>query len=219
MTLKEAADRITANEGREVDIPFERRVKSALISARATLIRREFSKLKDFPDYAITEIGCIPMKTADLNDCCESKLRCLPVKTVNPLPELIFVNNRFAPFKFVGSNSGLTPFSYILPEEIPYIRESMFSKDLPRYTYINNHIYIFNSIATIIKVRAPFSNPLDLIGLTDCNGSSCFNEDSSVFIENFLFDTIKDLVYNELQIGNRDYPLPKDKEAEVKANE
>jgi DNA-binding ferritin-like protein (Dps family) len=62
------------------------------------------------------------------------------------------------------------------------------------YTYFNDYIFTFGYEGGKINVRSIFSNPLELLELTNCDGKPCAED---VFIEDDMKRTIKIMIMDE----------------------
>lgn len=158
------------------------RLEDSVISCRARLVRQQFEKTKQFPTYAI--YNCVlPLH--------EGK----DYLYTDVVPKIIDVKDAL-PFSFVGT-TGNEAITYILPEEAEFFKFNKVSGEMPRFTYMDKRIYIYNggNIDNVLA-RGPFADPRQLAPF-NCDDVTCF-EDSDEFIEEHLVSIIKVMVLEEV---------------------
>jgi hypothetical protein len=199
ITLKSLQDSIADTLGKPNDYVFKRKLIGSILGARATLIRQEYTKIREFPTYAVFEMQNVEIESTK-EDICGFTLKCPVYRTVLEIPEPIYVKNQ-NPFKAVYSMDRMMNIGYIEPEEIEYFTSLKFSGTKPRYTWINRRVYLFNTTPDGINILNPADNITELAKFT-CKGQSCFNEEVTVIIPGHLRQPIIELVYKELGVRN-----------------
>lgn len=190
--ISELAQKIADNIDRSWDDMLKERLKSDIVSYRATIIRREHDKTGMFADTLVHEISLDLIKV-DANEC-GAPTDCNVLRTKFKVPKPVRVKGN-SNFQYVGSLNGTRPFGYIKPEELGYLQYSRYSNEYGRYTYVNGYIYVFHTEAKAVKLRYVPSNPFELIDLKDCDGNSCFKDEE---IDDDLEAMIKSFIYEEL---------------------
>lgn len=208
MTYQEAIELLSSEVGEPFDFPTQKIAGDLLIAARAQLIRQEAKQTGVYPTFSVMQV-CLPTTTMSSTACCGVDLGCsLPVTEPLPLP---IDNKSTMKFLFVGSIDMLNEvaYGYIKPSEIASIKHRKFSANLPYYTIIDYRVIVFNKPALAkIKLRYVPANPLDLKALKNCDGNACFDEASSVFIEEWWFNPIASIVVPQLRgILNKQIPV------------
>ncbi len=198
-TLKYLVDSIADTLGKPNDYVFKEKLKGIILGSRATLIRQEYTKTGEFPNYAIFEMQNVEIESTK-EDICGFTLKCPVYRTKLEIPKPIYIKNQH-PFKAVYALDRHGNIGYIEPEEIELFSHLKFSGSMPRYTYINNRVYLFNSSAEAINILNPADNIIALKEFS-CKGESCFDEESTLVIEGHLRTGLIEFVYKELGVRN-----------------
>lgn len=210
MKLRVFTASIADNVGQPFNDVLQERLTNSILASRVWFLRRDYEKTKMLPESAIFEIRCIELIDVDATECCDSniKLGCTVRRTKYKIPDILYLKDQISvSFKYVGSPDRSQPsFAYILPEQIPYLTTGKFIKQLPRFTYINGYIYVFNTLAKEITTRAAFSDLLQLKDFCGANAGGCLFDADNINIEDHYVDLIKQLVYTELGLkgGTKD---------------
>lgn len=191
-TIKQITDSISGNLGKIDDFPFKKRVENSIIGARSEALRRDYNKRGFFPQSMKQSVPCLDLIEVNSNDCCSSLGSCKVYRTKEKIPTTIRVNDNVS-FLYVGSTNGSKAFGYVDRSIIRYIPP--FDKE-PRYTVLNNYIYVFNTPITQITVEGVFNNPYEVAELNPCKSGLC---EINVNIAEDLEYVIKQLVYEELR--------------------
>lgn len=170
MNIDEIKDGLAGRFNKELDHVFKEQLKTYIIIERAEEYRRYIDKYGTIPSSIIAQLNCVPTKTVDAAECCSLEIECNVIRTINTVPSTIRTRGSSSTFTFVGSVDGKKSFSYISPEELPFLLADRFLKNKPFYSYINNYIYIFNINAKNIKVRGVFNDPFKVVEQNDCDG-------------------------------------------------
>lgn len=210
MNIEELQYTIAGVFEKETDHVFLEQVKSMILGARAEAIRRHIDKYNNVPSAFLAQINCESTGKFDIAECCDTNIGCKVVKSTNKIPSSIRTGNVNAPFRFVGSVDNSVAFTYIEPSELNYILSDRFvPKHLRFYSYINEHIYIFNGNSKNFRVRDIFNDPYQVIDLNDCNDTECA---TLLNIPDDFIVLIKDMVYREL---NKTAIIPKKEEITI----
>lgn len=199
ITLKSLQDSIADTLGKANDYVFKTKLIGSILGARSILIRQEHSKSGEYPNYAVFEMQNLEIE-ATKDDICGFTLKCPVYRTVLEIPSPIYTKSQ-SPFKAVYALDRRMNIGYIEPEELQYVTELKFSGDKPRYTWINNRIYLINTSAEAINVLNVADNITELAKFK-CDGKSCFDEETTVIIASHLRQPIIDIVYKELGVRN-----------------
>ena len=204
-SLGTIAQTIADNIGKPFDELLLERLKYEIISKRATLVRNDFTKNKIVYPQLVQDIGCIDMEKTSSSECCSIDLGddCKVSKSIQKVPSPIRLKENSSPFTYVGGVNKSTPFTWTLPEKIPYMLGRRYGKkNQLYYTYLNEHIYVFHlysqSAVEKISLRAVWEDPVALAKLKNCNGEQCIPE-TEFPIPRDMEDAIKRLIYDELR--------------------
>lgn len=208
-TLKEEQDSIAYYAGKPNDNILKEAIKYSILNNLSMLLRREYDKTKRFRSSAIYTLNCVELEKVSSTDCCSIDLGCEILKSTIKIPRPVIVKD-LPDFNYVGGID-LTKerrLDYLMPSELEWFKHRTYTNKFPFYTYMNDYIYIFNTLALkAIKVRYTPSNPLDLFEL-GCGGD-CFNLEDDVIIDADLAALIRPMVYQEIGLN------PKKEENEV----
>jgi hypothetical protein len=210
-TLKQEIDSIAFYAGRINDTILKEAIKISYLNNLAMVLRREYDKTKSFRSSAIYTLKCVELSKVNSTDCCSTDLGCKILKTGIKIPRPIIVKD-LPDFNYVGGIdlNNERRIDYILPSEIEWFKYRKYSSKLPYYTYMNDYIYVFNTLTLKkIKVRYSPANPIELFEL-DCD-ASCFDTDEDVVIDPDLAAIVRPLIYNEIGLA----PLKENTEINV----
>lgn len=201
MTLQEFADSIADNEGRDHDYQFKERIKAAGKAVLSLLLRRELDQRGYLPDSLVKTVKCVPVVEAN-NDSCSAPIYCKVRRTKNKIPTPLRTKIA-SDFIYVGGVTGFTPFNYINPARVPFLRYNPFTKNIPYYTYVNGFIYLINSEAESITIKFI---PEDIEKLADIkgeDGKAIFDVEKESYFPMDMIPIIKQMVYEELRISKQ----------------
>lgn len=208
-TLTEEKDSIAYYVGKPNDNILKEAIKYSILNNLAILLRREYDKNKRFRNSALYTLNCVDLEQVNSTDCCSIDLGCKILKTSIKIPRPVIVKD-LPDFNYVGGIdlNKARRIDYIMPSEIEWFKHRTYTKDFVYYTYMNDYIYIFNTLALkAIKLIYTPANPSDLFSL-GCSGD-CFDLDSDVIIDADLAALIRPMVYQEIGLS------PKKDENEV----
>lgn len=187
------AHKIADNIGRTNDDMLIERLKSDIISYRATIIRREHSATGGYAPQLVMDVT-VPVIPTDANEC-GAPTGCIVLRTKQKIPKPVRVKKEGNNFLYVGSANRRRAFSWVKPEEVTYLKYTRFSAKYPRYTYLNGYIYLFNTDTNSVNIRFVPADPFALETLKNCDGNTCF---VPVLIDEDMEDGIKGFIYREL---------------------
>jgi hypothetical protein len=154
----------------------------------------------------VQSIDCIEMEKVSSNECCSVDLGddCKVSKSVEKVPVPIRMKENSSPFNYVGGINQASPFTYTLPEKVPFMMGRRYGKkNRIYYAYVNEHIYAFHlygqSAVQKISLRGIWEDPVALAALKTCSGEACATVDEFP-IPRDMEDPIKRLIYDELKV-------------------
>ena len=204
-SLSTIAQTIADNIGKPFDELLLERLKYEIVSKRATLLRNDFTKNKMIYQQLVQSIDCIKMEKVSSNECCSVDLGddCKVSKSVEKVPTPLRMKENSSPFNYVGGINMTTPFTYTLPEKVPFMMGRRYGKkNRIYYAYVNEHIYAFHlygqSAVEKISLRGIWEDPVELAELKTCSGEACATIDDFP-IPRDMEDPIKRLIYDELK--------------------
>lgn len=216
MKLSEQVDIIAYQEKRPDDAELKAVITPLVISARAILMRQEFTKTGRFPQSSILST-CLSTILVNSTECCDIDLGCKISRSELKIPQPILIKDEIN-FLFIGGLDLVNAyaFGYLKPDEVRHIKSRKFSSNKIFYTYINDYLYFFNDNALEkFKIRYVPSNPLEFLEIKDCcTGECCFDIEDQVFIEDIWEDAITKIVRAKLR-GTQDPQILINKEKEI----
>ena len=152
------------------------------------LVRREF-ELSGY-DPSLLQGVVIPIEWAARAQNCDGVTSSTVVKKGEPFRPLNTHNT--TPFTYVGTLDGCIPFQYSGLAEIKYAGATRFSKDVPRYRYINGKIELYGIEACPLKYLLVEGFPEDISDFLSCldNESACVPDNEPYPIGMHMLQTI-----------------------------
>lgn len=201
MTLPQIAEYVAEKKGRQFDIPFRKQLEDAAINWWATLITDTLSKSPAKKVYYLQSIlmELVKVKSQDEEDkCdpdeCEEDLEdciCNDILRTNlKVPNSLKISTH--PYDYVGALSGADGFGWTTFGWLRANQHSPLTGKKPKWTYINDYIYIFNdkSIKNL-RIEGIFSDPRELIGFKCPNQTEpCYTKDSNFPADNKIIQQI-----------------------------
>lgn len=204
-SLSTIAQTIADNIGKPFDELLLERLKYEIVSKRATLLRNDFTKNKMIYQQLVQSIDCIEMEKVSSNECCDVDLGddCKVSKSKHPVPVPLRMKENSSPFTYVGGINQTNPFTYTLPEKVPFMMSRRYGKkNRIYYAYTGGHIYAFHlygqSAVEKISLRGIWEDPVALEALKTCSGEACAVIDDFP-IPRDMEHPIKQLIYDELK--------------------
>jgi len=196
MTVRGLAENIASNLGRPHDKIFITRMEANILDIRARLIHQYGVQRNVIYPITLQDLDNLELEEAE-DLLCETDVDIKVMRTVERLPNPIRVKAKGSSFVYVGANDRSSSFTYAKPQDVPELVKNRFTATLPYYTYLNKHIYVFNSKANSINVRAAFADPTELRRLKDCSGNYCFTGDFE--LEQDMSDVIERMIYEKIK--------------------
>jgi hypothetical protein len=170
-------------------------------NVRAQLIKQDSNRGYSADPYIIQDLGCLDLEKVDSAECCNGNSGCTVLRTVKAIPSTIEMHHKQLITRVGPIDKTAMPFDWIDYSRVPFIGLNKFTKDrIKAYQMSNNgHIYLItpNLLAKGLKkinVQGVFENPEDAALFTNCEGLSCYNEDSPYPIKSWMIPTITKMV-------------------------
>lgn len=172
-TLNQIIQSLADDLDQSFDFTVKEKLKHDFVNWRATFLRRDQFSNQTISENVVQSLGCIKMEKVE--DECDD---CHIWRTVKEIPMPLRLKSfSVAPFVYVGSTNKGEPFSYIRPEEAGFIKHQKYTYSMPRYTYRENRIYVYNINAEKILVRGVFEDPRAVKAFNDCDQVDCYTDD------------------------------------------
>lgn len=198
-TLNQIADNFAASIGKPFDFALKERIKYSIKYWKALLVRREFER--SGYDPSLLQGVVVPLEWATRSGNCEGVTSSTLVKRATPFRPINTHNP--TPFTYVGTLDGCIPFQFSGLSEIKYAESTRFSKDVPRYRYVNGKIELYGIEACPLKNVLVEGFPEDISDFLTClDGESvCIPDNEPYPIGMHMLQTILEgMRRNELTI-------------------
>lgn len=178
ISLNKIAYSIAYSLGKETDFYLREKIKFDAVGIAAMLIRRDLER-NPISREMLVSLGCIPLVCVDAGECCDVKTYTNVLRTDRKIPKPIRTKDSDS-FYFVGLPDKTKAFMEIPFDLIDYTSEDRYTKDVTKYAYVNQYIYIYNPPSTTFKyinVTSIFADPRQVADFNDCEGA-CYTDDS-----------------------------------------
>lgn len=201
-TLNQAASFLAERAGKKTDITFIQAMEDLVVIKWGRFIANSLSKNPSLDKFYLQafEVAIVSLDMVDecadsIADCCDKAF-----KTVSTIPLPIRYGTN--PFNYVGSPGGNKGYSYTTIGNLAVLSTSKLTGRNPKYSYVNNFIYVFNKDIDKIRVEGVFSDPRVLSKFKVCGTDKpCYsNEQDFPIDEQSLEMIIKDIMANELRL-------------------
>jgi hypothetical protein len=155
-------DSLAEKLGQSNNYAFKEMLKLDIISARATLIKREYEKSKLYNESLVQTIKCVPMISVSGSECNTITGFGKVIRSKNKIPKPLLVkdNTTFLSITTPFVNNKRRSITILKPEEVEFIEYRRFTVNDAFATYENEHIYLHNVTNLFnISVRGLFENP------------------------------------------------------------
>jgi hypothetical protein len=170
-------------------------------NVRAQLIKQEGNKGYSADPYIIQDLGCLELEKVDSADCCTDESDCIVLRTKEKIPSIIELHHKQLISRVGPVDKTSMNFDWIDYSRVPFIGNNRFTKSRIKAYQMNNggHIYLITPTFLSkglkkINVQAVFENPQDVAKFQNCEGLSCYDDDSPYPIKDWMIPTIIDIV-------------------------
>lgn len=199
-SLNELAYSIATKLGKPIDYMLIQDIKFSIVNYRALFIRQDYTKNGRYHYLLVQDLGCLETELTDSAECCTVESGCDVVRTKLEIPDPVRLKG-LEDFVFVGGIDKKTRYTMSIPEEIGYLQYSKFTKNDPRYYYMNKRIYLINVPVGYVNVRGIFADPRKAELFNNCSGADCYTDDEQFPCPEDMIVGIKEgLISGELRI-------------------
>ena len=171
------------------------RIKLLILEERANRIRQSVEKYR--LDSIYNQRYVLALEETDTADSslATSGIKCL--RTSLKVARPIRIKSE-VPFPFVGSIDGKVSFGYTEFGNYSFLNLE-FSKSQPRYSYINDYIYVYNNnMIDYISAIAPYENPELIIPNATSTTGINYTDDMALPIPYDMMNSIKEYIIKAL---------------------
>lgn len=207
----------------DIDID-ERQIMYLWNIQRALWISNEYNKPGRTIDSDIEQdLGCVELVLASPYECCDIDLddQCKVLRTKEKIPKPLNLNiglaiTRVAPVNKILTNKNV--FSFVPYNTIDVQTSNKYTGRSTYSFYLNGYVYIITSqnwvkLLKYINIRGVFEDPEEVKNFNNCDGSSCYDDNSAYPMPGKYIAYIRDYVIEGLL---RSLSIPKDEQNNAK---
>ncbi len=200
-TLQKIIGSLAARVDKPFDIPLQEELKHIIDYKRANYTQQFLEKHTDQRQFFLQKVT-LELEKAPTDDCQPIK-GCVIMRTKCEVPTPI--RNSHTLFDFVGETNFMTGYARQEPGFIQDLKYNRFTKVKPRWYYMNNRIYVYNT-TTIHRIGliGIFENPFTVNSCT-CDDSQCLTDTDEYPI---ALDLLNSIVRDTLNVELRQFLLP-----------
>lgn len=198
ISLNEMVSLLSSMAGQPFSVPLQEQFKVVCNYKRSDYFQQVIQKYPEqrklFLKYFTVELEAV-----DEIECLEDS-DCTVLRTIKKIPKPI--RSTYAMYDFVGTSDRQSGFTYITPDQLMWLNKgSKYTKDRPRWSYINEYVYIYNDDSIEqIAIGGIFPDQRQLHELK-CGDEICYTDDDQYDIPDDILNTmIQDILKNELRL-------------------
>lgn len=132
---------------------------------------------------------------------CPAAVGCTIRRTSKKIP--VPVRSEYALFDYVGDPDKLDGYTYTTPDQLTIMinHGSKYTKDRPRYMYMNGYVYIYNdNILEYLSIGGLWTDQRQLNAFK-CEDVPCYTDDDQLDVAADIINTmVQDVMKNELRL-------------------
>lgn len=198
ISLQEIVESLAILTGKSFDIPVQEHLKHIVSYKMADWFQAVVQKNPDQRKYYLKEIS-VPLERVD-RALCPITTNCTVLRTTLQIP--IPARTSYTLFDYVGGPSRDDGYAYVAPDQLYWIINygSKYSKDRPKYFYVNKYIYLYNEESLEeLNIRGLWFDQRQL-NVFKCNDQPCYQDTDQFDIPDDIVNTmIQDVLKNELK--------------------
>lgn len=199
ISLNGIVDLVAAMAGRPFDVPLQEQLKSIVNYKRADWIQKVVDKHPEQRKYFLKDFSA-PLTQVDEAEC-PVDIGCNILRTISKIP--LPTRTQETLFDYVGDPDKFDAYTYTTPDQVYWMNNfgSRYTKDRPKYFYVNGYIYIYNDDSLEnINVRGLWPDQKQL-NQFKCGTVACYTDDDQYDIPDDIINTmIQDILKNEFRI-------------------
>lgn len=163
-------------DNRSDDIKItDRQLEFIINYYRARLIKQDVDKKRPISSNVIQDIGQVSLVKIDSAEVSNLNLGQYLLRTTNPIPKLLELNNKDA-IMYLGGLDKMSNIDFVTKTQSRYNRFNKYGSKLATAYYRNGYIYIENSpkILKYINIEGIFADPRE-VSKYKSNGIMCYD--------------------------------------------
>jgi hypothetical protein len=188
------ADRV----GQPFNIPLQEELKVVFNYKRADWFQKIIDKHPEQRKYYLKDFS-VELESVDRAEC-PVNVDCTVLRTTLKIP--LPIRTTYGLFDFVGDPDKTDGYTYTTPDQLIWIlRYSKYTKDRPKYFYVNGYIYVYNeNTLEFLNIRGLWPDQRQLEPFK-CDDVPCYTDDDQYDIPDDIINTmIQDILKNELKL-------------------
>jgi len=199
-TLNQIASLLAARVGQPFNVPLQEQIK-VMVNYKRINYTQQFLTTHPEQRKFFQQSFTVDLEKVSKGDCKNiPELECSEIlKSACKIPAPIRSSTTL--FDFVGASDWAVGFGEITPEFNTYTKYNKYTSGLPKWVYMNEYLYIFNTLELKkVSIRGVFNNPFDVNSCCPTKSNSCFNDDSPYPVsEDILNAIMRDVLNIELR--------------------
>jgi len=195
-SLNEIVSSLSNRVGQPFNVPLQEELKLVVNYKRANYTQQFLEKHPDQRRF-FQQTFTVDLEEIDPGDCEIPSVGCkvLRSKCEVPMP----IRSSYTLFDFVGTANWLIAYGEIKPEFNIYTKHNRFTKNHPKWAFINKKIYVFNDLAIKkLGMRGIFADPNQVNSC--CSTGKCYSDDDAYPITiDILNSIVRDILNTELR--------------------
>lgn len=211
-TLKKIVSSLAARVDQPFNTDLQEELKHIIGYKRANYTQQFLERKPEQRQLFLQKIT-LELEKAPKDDC-EPVEGCVILRTKCEVPKPIRSSKVI--FDFVGDSNFINGYGKSDPAFVASVSANRFTKKKPKWFYMDNRIYIYNT-TTIdrIGIRGVFETP-ELTAACACAGTPCYDETSEYPI---ALDLLNSIIRDTLQVELKQPLLPEEEVEQDKLDE
>lgn len=177
-------------------------VKRWINYKRSVFVKQELNKKGPIDEDYIQDLGCVDLVKVPNGECGD---QCLVLRTCKKIPSPVSIGTGLLAITRVGPVKKTSrAYSFVDSSQISWSGNGRFSKGNIYAYYMNGYMYLEISNANPlsrnlkkINIRGVFENPDAAADFTECNGTSCYDNNTPYPIKEWMIDGIINSILEE----------------------
>lgn len=199
VSLNELVQLLADRVNQPFNVPLQEELKVIVNYKRADWLQKIVDKHPEQRKFFLKEITN-PLVEVDEAEC-PIDTNCNILRTTDKIP--LPLRSAYGLFDYVGDPDKMDGFTYTVPEQLRSMLKygSKYTKDRPKYFYLNGYIYIYNEDSLEnLSIQGIWPDQRQLNDFR-CAGVACYTDDDQYDIPGDIINTmVQDILKNELNI-------------------
>lgn len=198
ISLNGLVELLSAMVGQPFSGPLQEQMKVVFNYKRADWMQKVIDKHPEQRKFFLKDFS-VELESVDKAEC-PVNLDCSVFRTVEKIPAPL--RSAYALFDYVGDPDKMDGYSYTSTEQLYWmVNYSKYTKDRPKYFYVNGYIYIYNEPDLgYVNIRGIWPDQRQLNPFK-CDDVPCYtDEDQYDIADDIINSMMQDILKNELRL-------------------